>query len=214
MTAAMYQRFDVYAFLCREGADAAKAANRANAAEDREAEAFPYDAARTPEPPALRGPYREHRDAEAPLAGLARLAAAGSGPDGDHVERTAPVELGAEAPREWVSSFATLRVEHPPKGVSRDRWRQVLDDGGRFLERWAAVAAGLGWSAPDLFGAHPTAPGARYDQMGLVWLIGGGEVVAITGDSARIRLPAGAVQNYYRKRTTESRPLWELGTEP
>jgi len=214
MTAAMYQRFDAYAFLRQGGEDAAKAANAANPVADRDAQALPYDATRSSDPSAFRGPHAGNQSSEASLAGLAGLAGAGGAPNDDRAERAALVEFGAGAPRHWADCFAALDVGRPPKGVSPNRWREVLDDGGRFLDRWAVVADGLGWSALDLFGAHPTAPGARYDQMGLVWLIGGGEVIAITSDSARIKPPSGAVQTYCRKRTAESRPLWELGTEP
>jgi hypothetical protein len=32
----------------------------------------------------------------------------------------------------------------------------LIDDGGKFLDRWGVEAARLGWSALDVFGAHPT----------------------------------------------------------
>jgi hypothetical protein len=45
----------------------------------------------------------------------------------------------------------------------------------------------FGWTALDLFAVHPIAPVARFDKMGLVLVICGGEVVALTTGSASRR---------------------------
>jgi hypothetical protein len=77
-----------------------------------------------------------------------------------------------------------------PAAIPPARWRELLDNAGLFIERWAVRAAALGWSAADIFGCHRQAPVARYDLQGLVFLIGSGEVVAITALSATIRTKA------------------------
>jgi hypothetical protein len=74
----------------------------------------------------------------------------------------------------------------------------VLSDAENFLSRWGAAAHALGWTALDLFGVHPTVPAARFDVMGLVLLICGGEVIALTASSATIRRRSGAVLTYRR----------------
>ena len=102
-------------------------------------------------------------------------------------ERAALIEYGAGVPREWAEGFAQLDLATPPKGFHERRWRTLIDDGGKFLDRWGGEAARLGWSELDVFGAHPIAPGARYDAAGLVTLINGGEVIAIRSDRATIR---------------------------
>jgi hypothetical protein len=38
--------------------------------------------------------------------------------------------------------------------------------------------------AEDLFGPHPDAPMARYDHMGLIWLLKGERVVELTATGA------------------------------
>ncbi|MCW5713446.1 MAG: hypothetical protein KIT43_02865 [Bauldia sp.] len=58
----------------------------------------------------------------------------------------------------------------------------------------------LGWTTEDLFGVHPVAPAARYDCMGLVPLIGGGEVIDMLVDRATIRMPSGNCLVYYLRR--------------
>jgi hypothetical protein len=87
-----------------------------------------------------------------------------------------------------------------------DRWQQCVEDGDRFLARWGGHAETLGWTAHDLFGLHtpPENPHpsyrrlSRYDETGLIWLLAGREVVALTIDTAVIRWPSGSV-TIYRK---------------
>ncbi len=73
-------------------------------------------------------------------------------------ERSALVEYGAGVPRAWAEGFARLDLAHPPAGFSARQWAQLVDDGGRFLDRWAAEAAAAGWDAADVFGVHIPSP--------------------------------------------------------
>jgi hypothetical protein len=125
-------------------------------------------------------------------------------------ERAAIIEFDAKAPLEWAEAFAHLNYTMPPAGVPPARWRQIIDDGGRLLDRWAYEAAALGWLAADVFGVDPGAPMHRYDNMGLVPLICGGHVVAITPDAARIECHPGRYQTYYRCSRASPVTLWEL----
>jgi hypothetical protein len=115
-------------------------------------------------------------------------------------ERAALIEYGAGVPREWAEGFARLDLASPPVGFDAKRWRTLIDDGGKFLDRWGGETARLGWSALDLFGAHPVAPAFRYDAAGLVNLISGGDVVDIRTDRAVIRTPSGTSLTYYLRR--------------
>lgn len=45
----------------------------------------------------------------------------------------------------------------------------------------------LARTAADVFGVHPVAPGARYDSIGLVPLINGGDIVSVSPRSAIIK---------------------------
>jgi hypothetical protein len=112
--------------------------------------------------------------------------------------------------RTWAEDFARLDLAQPPPGFTPQRWQQVVNDGSLFLDGWAAKAARLGWSAEDVFGVHPAAPGARYDCMGLVPLIGGGIVVSMTTDRATIRKVSGAELVYLRRPRPGAIALWKL----
>jgi hypothetical protein len=128
----------------------------------------------------------------------------------DIEERAALVQYGAGVPREWAEGFARLDRSLPAKGFSPERWRRVLDDGGRFLDCWAGKAAALGWDTTSVFGVDAKAPTWRLDHAGLVVLIDGAEVTAITDRTARLRLRTGALQSYHRQDSTGAVPLWVL----
>jgi hypothetical protein len=82
-----------------------------------------------------------------------------------------------------------------PTYVEANRWQQAVEDGHRFLRQWGDKAAALGWTAQDLFGLHtpPEQPHPsyqrlnRYDELGLIWLLCGRPVVALTATSAAIQ---------------------------
>jgi hypothetical protein len=79
------------------------------------------------------------------------------------------------------------------------RRQQFLDDARAFLDSGFAIqAAALGWSATDLFGCDDAKPFARVDKMGLVWLLHGDKLVAITTDTAIIETRSGARHSYRR----------------
>jgi hypothetical protein len=67
-------------------------------------------------------------------------------------------------------------------------------------------AEALGWTAKHLFGLHkpPNRPHpsysrlSRYDETGLIWLLGGREVVALAGSTAAIQSSTGAITTYRR----------------
>jgi hypothetical protein len=75
----------------------------------------------------------------------------------------------------------------PLESFGAEAWRQLLLDAETFFERWSAQAQLLGWSDVQLLGVHPYAPAARYDAMGLVLLIKGGEVIELQSQCATIR---------------------------
>jgi hypothetical protein len=82
-----------------------------------------------------------------------------------------------------------------PNLVETRRWEQALRDADAFLEAWAETAHALGWTARDLFGLFPVPAHAplsfrrlsRYDATGLIWLLKGRAVVALTADEAAIQ---------------------------
>jgi hypothetical protein len=102
-----------------------------------------------------------------------------------------------------------------PYLVPVDRWQLAVEDGRRFLARWGAQAEAFGWTARDLFGLHkpPEKPHpsysrlSRYDETGLIWLLCGRQVVALTEASAAIQNPTGAITIYRRHNKPALGPL-------
>jgi hypothetical protein len=107
------------------------------------------------------------------------------------------IEIDAGVPTAIPYAEALTELQdRQPQGVGEARWHEALNDGRRFLEIWGKRAADLGWTGDDLFGLHPTAPLARYDAMGLVWLLRGRPVVALTATEAIIRASAGTTLRF------------------
>jgi hypothetical protein len=99
--------------------------------------------------------------------------------------------------------------------VPVDRWQQAVADGKTFLSRWGDQAQALGWTAKDLFGLLTVPEHAkpifnrlsRYDETGLIWLLGGRRVVVLTEATAAIRNATGNVTVYRRVNKPALGPL-------
>jgi hypothetical protein len=129
-------------------------------------------------------------------------------------ERAAIVEHDGKVPRAWAEGFARLNPDRPPGDVPLKRWQLFVDDGGRFLDSpFCAVAAALGWGPLDLFGCDRDRPFARIDQAGLLWLLDGDRLVALSENTATIEKCTGARQTFRRKPIEPGRVLaWELAS--
>jgi hypothetical protein len=115
------------------------------------------------------------------------------------------VEIPATGLR-YRRTFAHLQLR-PPAHVPEDTWRMAVSDGRTFLHRWGESAQRLGWTSADLFELHtpPARPHSsysrlsRYDATGLIWLLQGKEVIALTADTASIRNPRTGTITTYRR---------------
>jgi hypothetical protein len=95
-----------------------------------------------------------------------------------------------------------------PDDVPPERWQQCLIDAQRFLAAWGDKALALGWTNRDLFGLHrpPAKPHpaysrlSRYDAIGLLWLLQGRRVIALTDITAAIQSTSSAVLTYRKAR--------------
>jgi hypothetical protein len=102
-----------------------------------------------------------------------------------------------------------------PSYIPSEHWQQAVEDGRRFLTQWGNQAAALGWTARDLFGLaslpdnrHPSYRRlSRYDETGLIWLLRGRQVLALTEGIAAIESPTGAVTVYRRHNKPALGPL-------
>lgn len=107
-----------------------------------------------------------------------------------------------------------LQVECPAY-VEAKRWRQAVEDARRFVAEWGEQAAALGWRADDLFGLAPIPaipkPSfqrlSRYDLTGLVWLLGGRRIIAMTDFTAAIETVSGGTLTYRRHNKPALGPL-------
>jgi hypothetical protein len=120
-------------------------------------------------------------------------------------------ELGTGGPHR--GAFVALCVKCPGH-VEPDRWRQAVEDGRRFLASWGEQAHAFGWTGRELFGLHtaPERPAAnysrlsRYDETGLIWLLRGRAVIALTETVATIQ-GATAVLTYRKLNKPALGPL-------
>ncbi len=127
-------------------------------------------------------------------------------------ERAAIVEHDGGAPREWAEGFAWLDPDRPPGDVPPQRWLRFVTMIGRFS------IVGLRFrpqrSAGDqmIFSAAiVTSRFTRIDRAGLLWLLNGNWLVALTADAAVIDTRRGAWQTYRRKPSEPGRVrVWEL----
>jgi hypothetical protein len=94
-----------------------------------------------------------------------------------------------------------------PDLVPPARWQQAIADGRAFLAKWGWQAEALGWTAGELFGLHqpPAKPHpsysrlSRFDETGIIWLLDGRRVVALTAETAAIHNPSGSITTYRRR---------------
>jgi hypothetical protein len=119
---------------------------------------------------------------------------------------------GAETPLTKVFNILERRC---PDYVPQDRWHQAVDDGRRFLATWEDRATAFCWTPKDVFGLHtpPAKPHpsysrlSRYDETGLVWLLEGRVVVAMSSSTAAIKHKSGSVTNYRKDNKPGLGPL-------
>lgn len=118
-----------------------------------------------------------------------------------------PSDATADA---WSSGIARIQRMLAPAGFALDRWAQIATDCAALIERHGGDLRRLGWSTAEVFGAHPDAPAVAVRCYGLGLLIGGGEVVELTAEHARIARPSGAALTYRRASNPGAVPVWEV----
>jgi hypothetical protein len=131
---------------------------------------------------------------------------------GETQESRAAFAKRGRVPRAWVEGHARLNPNWPPGDVPVKRWQTFIVDIGRFFDGgWGEKAAALGWGPIDLFGCDRDRPYARIDQAGLLWLLNGNRLVALSENTATIETRTGARQTWRRKPNELGRVLaWEL----
>jgi hypothetical protein len=104
-----------------------------------------------------------------------------------------------------------LRSMVPPESFSPEAWHQLLLDVDSFFQHWAGRAELRGWGDKELISVHPSAPAARFDAMGLLLLIRGGEVIELHDQWATIKSQRGSLLIYHKCGYDDAVPLWDVG---
>ncbi len=117
-------------------------------------------------------------------------------------------------PEAWVQGAADLLAMACPASCPAARWEALREDAYHFLRDHAGRAHELGWTALDLFGVHPEKPWVRFDCMGLVALLDGSRVMALSETEAVIEKPSGARVTFRRRGQVpdEACLIWQKGT--
>ncbi len=112
----------------------------------------------------------------------------------------------------WADEAARLFTMRRPSAYTPQRWQEILNDAGVFLDRWGKQAHALGWSPVDTFGFDPVSPHANPGTLGLVLLLEGRPVIALTADSATIECGKGVTTRFFRSSGGRevSIPLWSM----
>ena len=121
-----------------------------------------------------------------------------------------------EVPLEWAEGVVKLLTMSAPRPYGDARWQVLSEDAFGFLQSWGAQAHRLGWTALDIFGAHRYAPLARFDYAGLVPLLDGCQVAALTEEGAVIVTRGGMRQTFRRPKivpAVEIGCVWDLGAK-
>ena len=116
-------------------------------------------------------------------------------------------------PGAWVQGVADLLAMARPASCPDAKWQALREDAYRFLRDYAARAHELGWTALDLFGVHPVKPWARLDVMGLVPMLQGRRITALSESRAELRDHGGGELTYRRApraSPSEACLVWEL----
>jgi hypothetical protein len=119
---------------------------------------------------------------------------------------TSEAAVCGELPGQYRKVLAALMLK-PPAHVPEDRWQRCVEDAKAFVRTWGEQAHSLGWSNRDLFGLHtpPEHPHtsysrlSRYDETGLLWLLQGRLVIALTETTAAIENKKTKNITVYRK---------------
>jgi hypothetical protein len=108
-----------------------------------------------------------------------------------------PTSANRRPPQNLYSRAIEVPEHRCPDLVDAGRWQRAVEDSRQFLATWGAQAEALGWTIRELFGLHPVPDKlhpsfqrlSRYDSTGLIWLLGGRLVVALTDSEAAIKPP-------------------------
>jgi hypothetical protein len=105
-----------------------------------------------------------------------------------------------DAPVEWIRGVNILQQGPRPLGIPPHRWRLFVEDTKQFVASpWARRVAELGWTANELFGSRYTSPHEHLGSSGLLWSMGGGQLVQLHRDGAAFITEDGRTRIFHRR---------------
>jgi len=129
-----------------------------------------------------------------------KMKAAAKPPDAviEEIRRHKPAILELLRSNPYGAAIEKLRSKCPAY-IEIDRWQLAIQDADSFLAQWGTQAYLVGWTAKELFGLSPVPEKpkpnylrlSRYDQTGLIWLLRGRPVIALTETTATIQIETG-----------------------
>jgi hypothetical protein len=128
------------------------------------------------------------------------------------VRSSALAPVPSSLPDAWRAGLGQLRFMPLPTGFDTNRWNVGVRWARRIAVEHGPAALVMGWGAEDLFGLHPVAPAARYDSIGLAFVMKGTDcIVSLNDERAVLRSARGSTTTFpLGRRSSESRPAWEL----
>jgi hypothetical protein len=90
-------------------------------------------------------------------------------------ERAGIAVVDGRVPHAYADAWAVFQIRKPDHQTEAE-WFRAIDDAGRFLDEWAALALDFGWQANDIFSCD-----------GLAWFLASEPVRALGPDSAMTR---------------------------
>jgi hypothetical protein len=130
----------------------------------------------------------------------------------DELRSGALAPIPSSLPDAWRVGLEQLGFMSPPIGFDKNRWEVGVQWARRIACEHGPAAIVMGWDAEDLFGLHPVAPAARYDSIGLAFVMKETDcIVSLNKERAIIRSARGTPTSFWLGLCSpESRPAWEL----
>jgi hypothetical protein len=114
----------------------------------------------------------------------------------------------------WRRGVASLRIGSPPDSVSDRAWQTTIADAEALIDLWGADLEALGWSTLEIFGTNDNPRARRLDRVGLLDLLEGRAVLAVTATHASIRATARDVTRFDRRLVAAGGiPVWAVQRE-
>lgn len=108
---------------------------------------------------------------------------------------------------DWSLRLGSCVGDRCPPSLQPQRWREILADADAFLLRWGEQAAAFGWTDMDLFSVPPGPE--RWGRGGLIMVLAGRPVIAITEQTATIPNQSGPPHRYQRREKYGAVMLWD-----